>query len=153
MAYDPQIGKQITYFEEPDIVVLKIVGEVTKEEGFEINRRHAEWGQGRERVFFLIDLEKLEKIDPAVRKNATETMAQLPLRGMVSYAAPLKAKVIATLIFTALNMFSKKADKIPLEFVATEAEARAWIDVRRQEEIAAGRGATPAAEQGAAHGR
>jgi hypothetical protein len=83
-----------------------------------------------------------------VRKLATTTMAQIPLRGMVSYQASLKAKVIATLIFTALNLFAKKADKIPLVFTDTEGEARAWIAARR--EALAGE-SKPAAEE-AAHG-
>jgi hypothetical protein len=56
--------------------------------------------------------------------------------------------VIAKLIFTALNLFSNKADRIPLHFADTEAEARAWIEERRHELDAAAAQAAP----GAAHG-
>ncbi len=56
---------------------------------------------------------------------------------MVGYSAPIKARVIAKLIFTALNLFSNKADRIPLHFTDTEAEARAWIDARRRDLAAA----------------
>lgn len=148
MAYDPRIGKQITYFEEPDTIVLRLQGEVTREEGFEINRRHAEWGRGRDRIFFLVGLEKLEQIDPEVRKAATSTMAGMQLRGMVGFAAPLRARVLTTLIFTALSMFSQKAGRIPLEFCDTEAEARQWIAARRG--ALDGEAALPAGE--VAHG-
>lgn len=148
MAYEPNIGNQITYFEPPDIFILKLHGGVTWEEGSEINRRHREWGKTLDRVFLLIDLSELDRIDPEVRKDATSTLAEIPLRGMVGYGAPIKAKVIAKLIFTALNLFSNKADRIPLHFTDTEAEARAWIEERRRELDA---GAAKAAA-GAAHG-
>ena len=148
MAYEPNIGNQTTLFEPPDIIFLKLRGACTLEEGTEINRRHREWGKTSSRVFFLIDLAELDRIDPEVRKDATRTLAEVPLRGMVGYSAPIKAKVIAKLIFTALNLFSNKADKIPLYFTETEAEARAWIDERRRELDAA----AAKAEPGAAHG-
>jgi hypothetical protein len=133
MSREPNIGKQTTYFESPDIIFLKLRGAVTTDEGLEINNRHREWGKTVDRIFFLIDLEELDRIDPDVRKDATRTLAEVPLRGMVGFAAPLKAKVIAKLIFTALNLFSNKADRVPLHFTATEAEARAWIEQRRRE--------------------
>ena len=148
MAYEPQIGNQITYFEPPDIFILKLHGGVTWEEGSEINRRHREWGKTLDRVFLLIDLAELDRIDPEVRKDATSTLAEIPLRGMVGYSAPIKAKVIAKLIFTALNLFSNKADRIPLHFTDTEAQARAWIDARRRDLDAGAAKAAP----GAAHG-
>lgn len=133
MAYDPNIGKQMTVFEPPDIFFLKCRGHINWDEGSEINRRHREWGKGLDRIFYLIDLAELDRVDPEVRKDATSTMAGLQLRGMVGFAAPLKARVLAKLIFTALNMFSNKADKVPLHFTDTEEEARAWIEDRRRE--------------------
>jgi hypothetical protein len=147
MAYEPNIGNQTTLFEPPDIIFLKLRGACSLEEGTEINRRHREWGKTVDRVFFLIDLAELDRIDAEVRKDATRTLAEVPLRGMVGYSAPIKARVIAKLIFTALNLFSNKADRIPLHFTATEAEARAWIEERRRELDAAAK-----AVPGAAHG-
>src|ERR1700761_4451380 len=110
MPTEVTIGKQPTYFEPPDIIFLKLRGHTTWDEGAEINRRHRDWGRDLERVFFLIDLSELDRIDPEVRKDATSTLAMMPLRGMVGFNAPIKAKVIAKLIFTALNLFSNKAD-------------------------------------------
>jgi rsbT co-antagonist protein RsbR len=116
------VGAHTTCFEEPDIIFMRLVGEVSKEEGMEMNRRHRHFGEGRHHVFFLIDLERLTKIDPEVRKVATETLRDVPLRGMALYRAPLKAKVIAKLIITALNMFKKDASTNPVIFADTEEE-------------------------------
>jgi hypothetical protein len=140
MDYNPQIGPHTTYFEEPDTIFLKLVGYCNREQGEEINRRHLEFGQNRENVFYLIDHANLEGIDPEVRKRATQVLNEVPLRGMLGFSAPLKAKVIAKLIFTALNLFSGKAEKTPLEFFPTEADARAWIEKRRLELAAKSRG-------------
>jgi len=90
-------------------------------------------GKALDRVFYLIDLAELDRIDPEVRKDATSTLAEILLRGMVVYSASIKARVILRLIFTALNLFSNKADRVPLYFTHTEAEARAWIEKRRRE--------------------
>jgi hypothetical protein len=148
MSLDPNIGKQTTFYEPPDIIFLKLRGHCTWDEGVEINRRHREWGRDLAWVFFLIDLSELDRIDPEVRKDATTTLAKLPLRGMVGYNAPIKARVIAKLIFTALDLVSNKADKVPLHFTDTEEEARSWIEDRRRELDA---GQEP--EEGAVHGR
>lgn len=132
MIYNPRIGKQITFFEEPDTIVLELQGAVTLEEGEEINRRHTEFGMGRENVYFLLHLKQLESIHPTVRKQAAELLSNLNLRGMVGYECPTKTRVFAKLIFTAMSLFSRQA-RPPLEFFDTEAQAREWIEKRRQE--------------------
>ncbi|HET7177271.1 MAG TPA: hypothetical protein VFI63_01140 [Solirubrobacterales bacterium] len=131
------VGAHTTGFEEPDVIFMRLIGEVSKEEGLEMNQRHREFGEGRHHVFFLIDLERLEKIDPEVRRVATETLRDVPLRGMALYKAPLKAKVIAKLIITALNMFKKDASTNPVIFANSEDEARAWLAARRLEILSA----------------
>jgi len=131
------VGAHLTGFEEPDIIFLRLNGEVSKAEGLEMNQLHRDFAQGCHHVFFLIDLERLEKIDPEVRRVATETLSAVPLRGMALYKAPLKAKVIAKLIITALNMFKKDASTNPVVFTGTEEEARAWLAARRREILSA----------------
>lgn len=132
-----KVGDQITYFEEPDIIYMKLVGFLAEADGLEVNRRHREFARGKDHVFFLIDLADLEGIHPSVRKAATETLKEVPLRGMAICQAPLKARVIAKLITTALNMFKSDASKNPIEFTDTEEAARAWIEARRREILSA----------------
>jgi len=132
-----EVGAHLTCFEEPDVIFMRLIGEVSKAEGMEMNQRHREFGEGRHHVFFLIDLARLEKIDPEVRRVATETLRDVPLRGMALYRAPLKAKVIAKLIITALNMFKRDASANPVIFTDTEEEARAWLAARRLEILSA----------------
>ncbi|HEX2643353.1 MAG TPA: hypothetical protein VHU81_10195 [Thermoanaerobaculia bacterium] len=134
----PPVGKHTATFEEPDVIFMRLVGPVSEAEGLEINRRHQVMSEGRDTVFYLIDLAELDSIHPAVRKAAGETLRNLPVHGAFLFRAPLKAKVAAKLIFTAMNMFKSAADKIEILFFDNEEEARAAM-ARRREELARAR--------------
>lgn len=133
MSNSGPIGRHTTYFEEPDILFLRLSGPVSEAEGGEINSRHRDFGQGKERLFFLVDLKDLESIHPGVRKEAGGILKDLPLRGAALYNASLKARVIAKLILTAVNLFRSAEEKMPICFFDTEEEARAWLQQRREE--------------------
>lgn len=127
------VGRHWTGFEEPDLLRMKLSGFVTEAQARELNRLHFEYVRGKERVFYLIDLSELDSIEPGARKEAGTGLERLPLGGLAIYSAPLKARVIAKLIFTAMNLFRRSdSAKVPFEFVPTEAEARAWIAERRK---------------------
>ncbi|HEV7669312.1 MAG TPA: hypothetical protein VGS22_12355 [Thermoanaerobaculia bacterium] len=131
MVYDPQVGKQKTYFIEPDIMVMEFVGIVLPEEATEMCRRHEEWSVGRKQVFFAIDAAKLEKMEPEVRRIANESMLRMPVRGLAIHSAPLKARVIIKLVLTAFKLFGDRADKAPLVYFSSRDEAFTWINDRR----------------------
>ncbi len=128
-----KVGQHVTYFEEPDIIFMKLVGAVVESEGGELNRLHRDFGRGRSHVFLLFDLSDLEKIDPGVRKEAGATLKMIPMQGAAIFGAPMKARVVAKLILTAMNLFKSETDKTPILFLDTEAEARAFIARRRRE--------------------
>jgi len=139
------IGRHTTFFEPPDILFMRLSGPVSEEEAKEIDRVHLAWAAGHPRVFFLLDLSELESIDPEGRKDASRTVRELPLAGVAIYGAPMKARVLAKLVFTAMNLFkSNAADRFPIEFVKSEAEARTWIEERRRALGFPGASAAPA---------
>lgn len=123
-----RIGRQLTACEEPDIIYLKFVGDVTDEEVRAINAMHLDFCRGRDRVFFLVDMSELSTLSSSVRKAAIEALNKMPLQGLSIYQAPITARVLAKLIITGMRLFGKH---IPLQFSDTEAEAREWIAERR----------------------
>src|SRR5690349_9804645 len=127
-----KIGKHSTSIELPDIVHLKLVGEVSVEEGRALNEAHLAYAKELPHFFYMIDLSELENIPAVVRKEASQTVKMLPLRGTVIYQTPLKARVIAKLLLTAANLFKGGAGQNPVHFVDTAEEARDWIKRRRQ---------------------
>jgi hypothetical protein len=122
------VGEQITGFEEPDIIYMKLVGTVTEDEVRVINEMQIDFSRGRDRVFFLIDLSELESLSNAVRRAAIEGLNQMPVAGLAVYEAPLTARVLAKLIITCMKLFGKS---IPLQFFDDEPAARSWIDQQR----------------------
>ncbi len=76
-----------------------------------------------------------------MRKEASETVKLLPLRGTVICNAPLRARVLAKLLLTAANLasslFGKSPGANPVTFADTEEEARSWIEKRRGQIAAA----------------
>ena len=135
MSQRLQIGKHSTALEDSDIIFMKLVGDVSNEEVKEINRAHLEYGQLGRHLYYLIDLSELDNLAPQVRKEASDTVKLLPLRGTAIFGAPLKAKVLAKLMLTASNMFRGGKNPNPVEFLDSEEEARAWI-TRRREQVA-----------------
>lgn len=127
-----RIGNHSTSMEPTDIVHLKLVGEVSIEEGRAINQTHIDYAKELPHFYYMIDLGELDNIPAVVRKEASETVKILPLRGTVIYQAPLRARVIAKLLLTAANLFRGGAGQNPVDFVETEEEARAWIERRRR---------------------
>jgi hypothetical protein len=128
-----QIGRHTTSYEEPDILFLKLVGEVDNVEVREINQKHLDFSKDRDHMFYLLDLSELDNLPAQVRREASETVKVLPLRGTVVYGAPLKAKILAKLLMTAVNLFKGGKNQNVVQFTDTEAEARAWLDKRRSE--------------------
>jgi hypothetical protein len=129
-----RVGKQVTHFEEPDTIFMKMVGDVTAEEGLAINDKHREYVRGRGHVFYLIDFSELDSVPAPVRKAASETIKEFPLQGLAIFQAPLKARVLAKLILTAMKLFKgEDAAGAPVAFLDSEEEARAWIAKRRTE--------------------
>jgi hypothetical protein len=125
-------GQQMTALELPDIVHLKLTGEVSLPECQEINRAHLEYAKDVPYYFYMIDLSALGNIPSVVRREASETVKLLPLRGTIIYNSSLRARVLGKLLLTAANMFRSGRDQNPVDFVETEEDARAWIDKRRK---------------------
>ena len=126
-----RISQHHNRFIPPDVIYMKVVGDLNDEDGHEINRQHAELGRGVNGLFFICDISELESVTSATRKEAVEIQKDLAIAGAVILKAPLKARIFAKLILTASNLF--RAEKMPVVFVDTEEEGWAWIEQQRKE--------------------
>lgn len=124
-------GQQWTGLELPDIVFMTLRGKCTLEECQQLNEAHISYGKEVDHFFYIIDLAELDDLPANVRKEASETVKILPLRGTVVLNAPLRARVLAKLLLTAANLFKRGPESNPVVFADTEADARTWIEKRR----------------------
>lgn len=132
MLKSHQCGRQFTGLELPDIVHLRLQGTVTVEEATLINEAHLEYARDVPHFFYMINLENLDDLPAAARREASGALKILPVRGTVVCNAPLRARVLAKLLLTAASLFRKGEDSNPVLFADTEEEARSLIEGRRQ---------------------
>jgi hypothetical protein len=130
-------GQQFTALELPDIVHLRLRGHCTLEECRMINQANFEYARHIGDFLYLVDLAGLEDLPPAVRREASDAVKNLPARGTAVMNAPLKARVLAKLLLTAANLFRRGPEANPVFFAETEEEARDWIEKRRKQIAAA----------------
>lgn len=124
-------SRHFNRFIPPDVIYMRVVGDLSDEDGHEINRQHYELGKDVDGLFFICDISELESVTSATRKEAVEIQKNMAIAGAVILKAPLKARIFAKLILTATNLF--RSEKMMVAFVDTEEEAWAWIENQRKE--------------------
>lgn len=128
-----RIGAHTTWLEDPDLIVLRLAGDVSLEDAEEINRRHFALSEGRAGVFMLVDMLGLGSDTPAGRKTTSEALTRMPLRGLAVCQARMEAKVMAKMVIAGVTLFKEaETGRFPVEYFAAEAEARAWINGLRE---------------------
>lgn len=123
-----RIGAHTTWLEEPDLIVLRLAGDVSQEDAEEINRRHFALIEGRESVTMLVDMVGLGTDTPAGRKITSEALTRMPLRGLAVCQARMEAKVMAKMVIAGVDLFQGEGNaRFPVEYFEDEAAARAWL--------------------------
>lgn len=129
-----RIGSHTTWLEDPDLIVLRLAGDVSLDDAEEINRRHFELIGDRDSIFMLVDMAGLGTDTPAGRKLTSEALTRMPLRGLAVCHAHLEARVMAKMVITGAELFkTEEKAKFPVSFFDNEPSARAWIEERRKE--------------------
>jgi anti-anti-sigma regulatory factor len=129
-----RIGSHTTWLEEPDLIVLRLAGDVSLENAEEINRRHFELIKGHEAIFMLVDMAGLATDTPAGRKHTSEALTRMPLRALAVCHAHMEARVMAKMIITGSDLFkTEDSTDYPVSFFEDEPSARAWLEERRRE--------------------
>lgn len=128
-----RIGAHTTWLEEPDLIVLRLAGDVSLEDAEEINRRHFSLIEGRETIYMLVDMVGLGSDTPAGRKITSEALTRMPLRGLAVCQARVEAKVMARMVIAGVDLFQEEGgSRFPVSYFADEPAARAWIEELRR---------------------
>lgn len=132
MPQTRQVGSHSTWFEEPDLIVLRLSGDVSLEESESLAREHLDMAEGRESVFVMVDMTDFGSGTPAGRKVTSEALHRMPVRGIAICRAKLTSKVMAKLVFAGVKLFRRaETPRFETEYFDDEAAARSWIGERR----------------------
>jgi hypothetical protein len=127
-----RIGAHATWFEEPDLIVLRLAGDVTREDAEEINIRHFAMIEGRDSVLMLVDMLGLGTDTPGGRKTTSEALNRMPLRALAVCQARVEAKVMAKMVIAGMSLFKEgEKESFPVEFFDDEPAARSWLEGQR----------------------
>jgi hypothetical protein len=129
------VGSHTTWFEEPELIALRLNGDVSLEESEALAQIHAEMARGREAVYMLLDMTDFGSGTPAGRKVTSEALTRMPVRGIAICRAKLTSKVMAKLVFAGVKLFRKDV-RFDIQFFDQEGAAREWIAGRRSSAVA-----------------
>ncbi|MFO0578740.1 MAG: hypothetical protein U1A78_32460 [Polyangia bacterium] len=125
-----QIGKHLLRIEQ-DVVFIRVKGEITAPEIVALLDRLVLIDRQYGRVFEIVDAREAGPITAATRHENAQWYRNNRLNAdLVVYNASLVVRTVFTLFMNALRLFDK-AD-VNMHFVATEAEAVAWVAERRK---------------------
>ncbi|AKT37270.1 hypothetical protein [Chondromyces crocatus] len=122
------IGHHHVVLEAPDLVVLRLKGDITLED----NEQIVVWADqmvGKSPHFWLFDATHIGHIGPVVRRKVAETPLPPTFLGAAAFGLGFPQRLLATMVVNTVAMLQKR--KYPLSVFTTEAEARAWLRTRR----------------------
>jgi hypothetical protein len=124
------VGSHATWFEEPELIALRLNGDVSLEESAALADIHTEMARGSKAIYMLVDMTDFGSGTPAGRKVTSEALTRMPVRGIAVCRAKLTSKVMAKLVFAGVKLFRKDV-RFEIEFFDQESKAREWIQERR----------------------
>lgn len=112
-----------------DTIIMHVCGDFTAEETVAYLRLVEQVLAEHGRYFMLIDMSRADTIPPETRRISAEFGRKHPTAGMAVWGSNVAVRVLFTLILRTISLFQK--DPIPIAFVASEQEARAWVAAQR----------------------
>jgi len=111
------------------MLIMRVLGGFTAEETVAYIRLVEQVLTEHGRYFMLVDMSRADTIPPETRRISAEFGKKHPTAGMAIWGGNVAVRVLFTLIIRAISLFQK--DAVPMAFVASEQEARAWVAAQR----------------------
>lgn len=131
---DPQeqtVGDHTVTFEDPDIYIIRQIGDITGEQMTELYDLVAKFSDRiAGPVYGIIDLSRMGVTAQDARRTVVSRVAKAH-RGIAFVGVPLVARVGISLGYKAYIMMTR-AGGLPHVFVDTQEDARAWIQQQRK---------------------
>lgn len=127
-----RIGAHEITLEGPDVLLLRLVGDVGTDDASRILAAFRESAARMERLFWLIDLSRLGSIATEARRVAGGGDVPPSYRGTVLFGGTWQQRAVARMAATAAWLLWGRNRGEQAAIRATEAEARIWLAERRR---------------------
>lgn len=128
-----KIGRHSLRFEEPDIVHMKIVGDLTVAEVEHLLRIDDEFSPADKGYFALVDIAEAGKPNLEILKYPNILQQMQGYRAFVYYRAQFQHRTVVEIVQKVAKALKLSLSNVPLVAFANESEARAWLDNYRRE--------------------
>jgi len=127
------LGAHRYRFEEPDLFIVRIVGDVTRSDTEAMfDELEALATKAGRLVFWLSDISELGQVSQEARKLPLTRDPSRWLRGSAVFGGSFHQRLVANLVMKAIPLLRPSRRMSPLAFCATEAEARAFVEEQRR---------------------
>ncbi|MFO0574522.1 MAG: hypothetical protein U1A78_11020 [Polyangia bacterium] len=130
-----KIGRHELALEEPDIVLVTILGDVSEDEAVELLTTSDRCAKERDHQFWLVDVSQLGHIYPGARRTAANWKLSSSHWGTVAFGAGFMQRLLARMLRGAAMALRGEVETVVL--FALEEEARAWITQERRRRLSA----------------
>lgn len=127
------IGAHSLRFEAPDIVHMKIVGDLTVAEVQQLLQLDDEFPVPDKGLFALIDIPGAGKPNLEILKSPEILQKMRGYRAFVYYRAQFQHRTVVEIVTKVAKALKLSLSNTPLVAFAEEKEARDWIDGHRRE--------------------
>ncbi len=125
MSQEWKINRMHIRFEEPDILFSRGEGETDAETMRAFNRLAEELSAKHGQLYLLTDMTKSTGMTPEARKVSTEySGGKSPFAGMAFFGASFAMRTLVNMMVRASQLLGRV--DAPMQFVESEADARAW---------------------------
>jgi len=130
------VGNHSFRTEPPDVFSIRYSGDVLRAEAEEMTDAYEQFYKEGRRIYLLLDLTRIGAIPAESRKLAAARAARRKNEHAVFFGASFTMRLVTRLVTKAIALARGEPDFSV--FVATEAEARAWIEAQRRGDARAG---------------
>lgn len=132
-----RIGSHELWLEPPDIVHVRVVGDVNEAEAIELLTLSDRCAMEREHQFWMVDASQLGHIQPGARRRAASWPLSASHWGTVAFGVGFAQRLLARMLIGAARLLRGEVETMML--LSTEEEARDWIAQERLRRQAAPR--------------
>ncbi|MDI1477951.1 hypothetical protein [Polyangium sp. y55x31] len=127
-----EVGRNEVRWEPPDLVRITFRGVTTTADSLRMTEIYDAIDERAGHFYVLVDGREVEALEPGARAAWLDRDKPYPIRHLVSFGATFSMRALVMTIYRAGRILAPSRFTFPLEFKATEQEARARIDELRR---------------------
>ena len=124
-----ELGRHRIHMESPDILCVRVIGDVTEEQAVELLTLSDRCAAERDHQFWLVDVSQLGHIHPGARRTAASWPLSASHWGTVAFGVGFAQRLLARMLLGAGKLLRGEVETV--ELLSLEEDARRWISEER----------------------